>query len=69
MDQKFSKNSKDPKFVATVNYKMYEAGAFVKANKKWLSITKTLAYYTVDLIIPVISFMIQAPVVLNILRP
>jgi len=34
MDQKFSKNSKDPKFVATINYKTYKAGAFVKANKK-----------------------------------
>ncbi len=38
-----------------------KASVFVKASKKWLTIAKALAYSTKKLIIPVKSFMIQAP--------
>jgi hypothetical protein len=38
---------------------------FVKANKKLLTIMKTLTYYIMELIIEVKSFMIRAPGQLN----
>jgi hypothetical protein len=38
---------------------------FIKASWKWLTITKALAHYTIQLITDVISFVIQATGFLN----
>jgi hypothetical protein len=48
-------------FTAVINSVTKKASVFVKVIKKWLIVTKALAYYTKEFITAVKSFMTQAP--------
>ncbi len=47
--------------MAVINSATQKASVFVKASKKLLTISKALAYYTMELIMAIKSFMMHAP--------
>jgi hypothetical protein len=53
-------------FTAVINYVMYLVHVFVIVNNSLFTLTNTLAFYIMELITDVKSFMIQAPGVCTI---
>ncbi len=62
----FAIKTRRPLFMPVFNSLTQKVIVFVKAGKKWLTLTKVLAYYTMDFITTTKRFLIQTPEKINI---